>query len=37
MCKWYELGCKANEWVGSEVGDAIENMANAVIEAFGLG
>lgn len=35
MCKWYELGCKADEWVGSKVGDAIENMANAIIEAFG--
>lgn len=34
-CSWYQLGCKAEQWVESRIGDAIENMANAVLEAFG--
>lgn len=34
-CSWWEVGCKVNGWVESTVGDAIENMANAVVEAFG--
>ncbi|MFC5931512.1 hypothetical protein [Cryobacterium melibiosiphilum] len=34
-CGFLELDCAVDEWVNSAVGDAIENMANAVLEAFG--
>src|SRR5690625_1705506 len=34
-CSWWEVGCNVGNWVESTVGDAIENMANAVVEAFG--
>lgn len=34
-CSLWELGCNIGNWVESAVGDAIENMANAVMEAFG--
>ena len=34
-CSWWEVGCNLGNWVESTVGDAIENMANAVVEAFG--
>lgn len=34
-CGFLGLGCTVNDWVDSAVGDAIENMANAVMEAFG--
>ncbi|WP_367645925.1 hypothetical protein [Paenarthrobacter ureafaciens] len=34
-CGFLGLDCAVGDWVGSAVGDAIENMANAVMEAFG--
>ena len=34
-CAWWDIGCHAGNWVESAVGDAIENMANAVMEAYG--
>lgn len=34
-CGALDFGCKAAELASSAIGDAIENMANAVIEAFG--
>jgi hypothetical protein len=34
-CAPLDLGCKAGEWANSVVGDAIQNMADAVMEAFG--
>jgi hypothetical protein len=34
-CAPLDLVCNAGEWANSVVGDAIENMANAVLEAFG--
>lgn len=34
-CGLTDLNCKLGEWASSAVGDAIENMANAVMEAFG--
>jgi type IV secretion system protein TrbL len=33
-CGFVEFGCKAEEWVGSAVGDAIENLARAISEAL---
>ncbi|AOY73562.1 hypothetical protein [Paenarthrobacter ureafaciens] len=34
-CAPLDFGCKAGEWANSVVGDAIQNMADAVMEAFG--
>nr|WP_256939947.1 hypothetical protein [Arthrobacter sp. BF1] len=34
-CGWLDFGCNAEEIAKSAIGDAIENMANAVLEAFG--
>lgn len=34
-CGFIDFGCKAEELAKSAIGDAIENMANAVLEAFG--
>lgn len=34
-CGLFDAGCKLDNWVESTVGDAIENMANAIMEAFG--
>lgn len=34
-CAFFDLTCKAEQLAKSAVGDAIENMANAVLEAFG--
>lgn len=34
-CGLLDIGCHAEEWVNSAVGDAIENLARAVLEAFG--
>lgn len=34
-CGFFDAGCKLDNWVESTVGDAIENMANAIMEAFG--
>src|SRR5665647_2637088 len=34
-CDWWDLQCKAGEVASNVVGDAIENMANAVMEAYG--
>lgn len=34
-CGFIDVGCKAEELAKSAIGDAIENMANAVLEAFG--
>lgn len=34
-CGFLDFGCKAEQFAKSAVGDAIENMANAVLEAFG--
>lgn len=33
-CGFVEFGCKAEEWVGSAVGDAIENVARAIAESL---
>ena len=34
-CSWWEVGCNVDNWVNSTAGKAIENVANAVVEAFG--
>src|SRR5665647_362769 len=34
-CDWWDLQCKAGEVASNVVGSAIENMANAVMEAYG--
>ncbi|MGW9114521.1 hypothetical protein [Microbacterium sp. NPDC055683] len=34
-CGWFDVGCNLGNWAESAVGDAIENMANAVMEAYG--
>ena len=33
-CGFFEFGCKAEEWIGTAVGDAIENLARAIAEAL---
>ncbi|SDI70283.1 hypothetical protein SAMN04488693_11925 [Arthrobacter subterraneus] len=33
-CGFLEFGCAAEEWVGTAVGDAIENLARAVAESL---
>ena len=35
MCEWWNVGCKVGEGVENIVGDAIENMATAVLEGVG--
>lgn len=35
MCDWWNVGCKVEEGVENLVGDAIENMASAVLDAVG--
>ena len=34
-CDWWDLECKAGEVASSAIGDAIDNMAAAVVEAYG--
>jgi len=34
-CDWWDLTCKAGEAASSAVGDAIQNLADSVVEAFG--
>lgn len=34
-CEWWDLGCKAGEVAESALGDAIENLAAAVMEGVG--
>lgn len=34
-CEWWDLGCKAGEVAQSALGDAIENLAAAVMEGVG--
>ena len=34
-CGLFDVGCNAENFVKSAIGDAIENFATAVVEAFG--